>query len=119
MDLPRKPIQVIHHLPRHRHHGSRTRIKVSRSAVEKLARHIHNYPEVTCVETNDVTGSILVHHQNSLDDLIAQLEAEGITDVLGLPEGVSEVLAGLGPRILTLALALAVIFVVGPRWLSV
>lgn len=112
--MSRRPIQVAHHLPRRRHHTFRTRLKVPRDAVEKIARHIHSYPEVTYVETNQTTGSILIHHQNDLHDLIAKLEAEGICELTGLPEDASDVLASLGPRVLTLVL-IAVIFGV-PRW---
>ena len=110
------PIHVAHHLPRRHHHTARTRLKVPRGAAHTIATQIQQFSDVTHVEANDTTGSVLVHHQGNLDDLIAQLEAEGICTLTGLPEPASEVLAAFGPKVLSVALLVAVLAVVGPNW---
>jgi hypothetical protein len=114
----RRPARIAHHLPRRKHQAARTRLRVSPKAVHKVADRIHQLSDVTCVETNETTGSILVHHQNSMQDLIATLEAQGICELTGLPEPASELLAGLGPKVLSVALAVAVLAVIGPSWTS-
>ena len=88
---------VAHHLrPSHRH-PSRTRIRVPREVVEQVASRVRLLPQVSDVQARPSTGSILVQHQNSLDDLIAKLEAEGICDVIGLPDEASDALAACLP----------------------
>jgi hypothetical protein len=108
------PMHVAHHLPRRHHHAARTRLKVPPGAAHRMAAKIHQFSDVTNVEANDTTGSVLVHHQSNLDDLIAHLEAEGICTLTGLPEPASEVLAAFGPKVLSVALVVAVLAVVGP-----
>jgi len=110
------PMHVAHHLPRRHHHAARTRLKVPRGAAHKIAAKIHQFSDVTQVEANDTTGSVLVHHQGNLDGLIAHLEAEGICTLTGLPEPANEVLAAFGPKVLSVALVAAVLAVVGPSW---
>jgi hypothetical protein len=110
------PMHVAHHLPRRHHHAARTRLKVPPGAAHRIAAKIHQFSNVTHVEANDTTGSVLVHHQGNLDGLIAHLEAEGICTLTGLPEPASEVLATFGPKVLSVALVVAVLAVVGPSW---
>ena len=110
------PMHVAHHLPHRHHHAARTRLRVPRDAADRIATKIRQFSDVTHVEANDTTGSILVHHQGNLDHLIAQLEAEGICTLTGLPEPASEVLAAFGPKVLSVALVVAVLAVVGPSW---
>jgi hypothetical protein len=107
---------IAHHLPQHGEHLSRTRIKVQRDAVENVMRHLKCHPRVKSVNSNPTTGSLLVHHQGSLDDLIAKMEAEGICEMVGLPDSASDTLAALGPKVLTLGLVAAVVAVGGLRW---
>jgi hypothetical protein len=108
---------IAHHLPQHGAHLSRTRIKVPREAIENVLRHLERHPKVKSVDGNPTTGSVLVHHQGSLDDLIAEMEAAGICEMAGLPDSASDILAALGPRVLTLGLVAAVVAVGGLRWL--
>jgi hypothetical protein len=113
-------MQVSHHLPGRHHHAARTRLKVARGYAHKVAAQIHQLSNVTRVEANETTGSVLVQHQDDLDELIAQIEAKGICTLTGLPEPAGEVLASFGPKVLTVGLLLAVMAVVGPslatRW---
>src|ERR1700760_972417 len=111
------PMHVAHHLPHRHHHAARTRLKVPRGAAQRIATKIHQLSDVIHVEANDATGSVLVHHQGALDDLVAQLEAKGICTLTGFPEPASEGLAALGPKVLSVALVVAVLAVVGrPSW---
>ena len=103
-------VHSAHHTPR------RTRLRVRRDRMDALQRELEQHPHVQSVVPNPVTGSLVVHHDAmNLDEVIAHLEASGIVAITGLPPEAGDVLANLGPVVLTAGL----IVVAGWYWLEV
>jgi len=105
-------MHIVHHVVNNR--TSRTRIKVPKRAAKTIAQHLKGMAGVKRLSVNDATGSITVNHDSDLDDLICEIEAEGICALTGLPEGAGSFLTHLGPHTLSMMLFAAIAFV-GPK----
>lgn len=109
--------RVIHHLSHSKHRAGRTRIRVPPDQAAHIRERLLAYPAARRVVADPATGSVVVHHASSLDDLICYVEAKGIVKLIGLPEGAEETLVGLGPVILSSILGMVVLTVIGPRFI--
>ena len=109
--------RVVHHLSHSKHHAGRTRIRVPPDEATHVREQLLAYPAARRVVADPATGSVVIRHDSSLDDLICYVEAKGIVKLIGLPEGAEETLAGLGPVVLSSILGMVVLAVIGPRFI--